>query len=79
MRVPENVKKEKKTKRRLNDYIKYLKASCAGEERSLFSLFLTQISGAEMATHSSILVWEVPWKEKTGRLYSIWSQESDTT
>ena len=24
----------------------------------------------EMVTHSSILAWEIPWTEKSGRLYS---------
>ena len=24
----------------------------------------------EMATHSSILAWEIPWTEEPGRLYS---------
>jgi len=34
----------------------------------------------EMATHSSILAWAIPWIEETGRLYSPWScKESDTT
>ena len=33
----------------------------------------------EMATHSSILGWEIPWIEEPGRLKSIWSPESDTT
>ena len=28
----------------------------------------------EMATHSSILVWEIPWTEKTGELQSLGSQ-----
>ena len=28
----------------------------------------------EMATHSSILVWEIPWTEEPGRLHSIGSQ-----
>ena len=28
----------------------------------------------EMATHSSILAWEIPWTEKPGRLQSIGSQ-----
>jgi len=28
----------------------------------------------EMATHSSILVWELPWTEEPGRLYSMGSQ-----
>ena len=33
----------------------------------------------EMATHSSILVWETPWTEELGR-HSPWgSEESDTT
>ena len=29
----------------------------------------------EMATHSSILAWEIPWKEKPGGLQSMGSQE----
>ena len=33
----------------------------------------------EMATHSSILAWEIPWTEEPGRLQSMGSQESDTT
>ena len=33
----------------------------------------------EMATHSSILAWEVPWTEEPGRLQSMRSQELDTT
>ena len=33
----------------------------------------------EMATHSSILAWEIPWTEEPGRLQSIELQESDTT
>ena len=28
----------------------------------------------EMATHSSILAWEVPWTEEPGRLQSMGSQ-----
>ena len=27
-----------------------------------------------MATHSSILAWEIPWTEKAGRLQSMGSQ-----
>ena len=30
--------------------------------------------GKEVATHSSILIWEIPWTEKLGRLKSIGSQ-----
>ena len=33
----------------------------------------------EMATHSSILVWEISWTEEPGRLHSMGSQESDMT
>ena len=33
----------------------------------------------EMATHSSILAWRIPWTEEPGRLPSMGSQESNTT
>ena len=34
----------------------------------------------EMATHSSILAWEIAWTEECGQLQSMGSQEeSDTT
>ena len=32
-----------------------------------------------MATHSSILVWRIPWAEEPGGLQSTGSQESDLT
>ena len=32
-----------------------------------------------MATHSSILAWEIPWTEESGGLESMGSQESDMT
>ena len=28
----------------------------------------------EMATHSSILAWKIPWTEEPGRLHSMWLQ-----
>ena len=31
----------------------------------------------EMATHSNILAWRMPWTEEPGRLQSTGSQESD--
>ena len=48
-------------------------------------LWLTQVTrvqslgqedalGKEMATHSSILAWRIPWTEKPGRLESMGSQ-----
>ena len=33
----------------------------------------------EIATHSSILAWRIPWTEKPDRLQSMGLQESDTT
>ena len=33
----------------------------------------------EMATHSSILAWRIPWMEKLGGLQSMGHKESDTT
>ena len=32
----------------------------------------------EMATHSSILAWEIPWTEEPDRLQSMGSQKSGT-
>ena len=34
----------------------------------------------DMATHSSILAWKIPWTEEPGSSYSPWSRkELDTT
>ena len=33
----------------------------------------------EMATHSSVLAWKIPWTEEPGRLPSMGLQKSDTT
>ena len=33
----------------------------------------------EMATHSSILAWRIPWTEEPGGLQSMGLQESDMT
>ena len=33
----------------------------------------------EMATHSSVLAWRIPWTEEPGSLQFMGSQESDTT
>ena len=32
-----------------------------------------------MTTHSSMLAWEIPWTEKTGRATVMGSEESDMT
>ena len=33
----------------------------------------------DMATHSSILAWKIPWSKEPGGLQSIGSKESDMT
>ena len=33
----------------------------------------------EMATHSSILAWKIPWTEEPRRLQTMGSQDSDMT
>ena len=33
----------------------------------------------EMATHSSILAWRIPWTEEPGGLQSMGSHRADTT
>ena len=33
----------------------------------------------EMATHSRIFAWRIPWTKEPSRLQSMGSQESDTT
>ena len=33
----------------------------------------------EMATHSRIFAWEIPWTEESGSLQPMGSQESDKT
>ena len=35
--------------------------------------------GKEMATHSSILAWDIPWPEKADGLHSRGWQELDTS
>ena len=35
--------------------------------------------GKEVATHSSILPWKIPWTDEPGRLQSMEFKESDTT
>ena len=32
-----------------------------------------------MATHSTVLAWEMPWTEEPGQLHSTGLKESDTT
>ena len=33
----------------------------------------------EIATHSRIIAWEIPWTDRPGELQSVGRKESDTT
>ena len=46
----------------------------------LLNMLLDSVSlEKEMATHSSILAWRIPWTEQPGRLQSMGLQELDMT
>ena len=51
------------------------------QETQVWSLGWEDPPEKEMATHSSILAWEIPWTEEPGGLQSMESQnfESDMT
>ena len=55
------------------------KESASNAGHSVQSLGQRDPLEEEMATHSSILAWRIPWTEEPGRLQSMWLQESDTT
>ena len=46
------------------------------QETQVQSLGQEDPLGKEMATHSSILAWEIPWTEELDGLQSMWSQKS---
>ena len=49
----------------------------AGEVGSIPGLGRSPLE-KEMATHSSILAWDIPWTEEPGGLQSMGSQKSHT-
>ena len=49
------------------------------QEIQILSLGLENSLEKEMATHSSILAWRIPWKEEPGGLQSMGVAELDTT
>ena len=49
------------------------------QEMGVQSLSWENPSEKEMATHSSILAWEIPWTEEPGGPESMGSQESQMT
>ena len=52
----------------------------AMQETQVRSLGQEEPQAKGMATHSSILVWGIPWTEEPGRLHNPWGpKESDTT
>ena len=44
------------------------------QETQVQSLGWEDLLEKEMATHSSILAWKIPWTEEPGRLWSMGSQ-----
>ena len=44
------------------------------QEMAVRSLGQEDLLEKEMATHSSILAWEIPWTEEPGGLWSMGSQ-----
>ena len=46
----------------------------AMRETRVQSLGQENLLEKEMATHSSILAWKIPWMEEPGRLQSVGSQ-----
>ena len=52
-----------------------VKSLPAGWETQVQSLGREDPLEKEMATHSSILAWKIPWMEESGRLQSIGSQK----
>ena len=49
------------------------------QETRIRSLGWEDLLEEEIATRSSLLVWEIPWTEEPGRLQSMGSQEPDMT
>ena len=60
-------------------WLRRRKTSACNAETWVRSLGQEDPLEKEMETHSSILAWEIPWTEESGRLQSMGSQESDTT
>ena len=49
------------------------------QETQVRSLGQVDLLEKEMATHSKIRAWEIPWTEEPGGLQSMGSQELDAT
>ena len=55
-----------------------VKNPCPVQEVWVGSLGLEDLLEKKMATHASILSWEIPWNEESGRLESRGSKKSLT-
>ena len=53
-----------------------VKIPLAKQEAQVQSLYWEDPLEKEMATHSSILAWEIPWTEETGGLQSMGLEKS---
>ena len=51
----------------------------AMQETQVPSLGQKDLLEKEMATHSNILAWKIPWTEEPGRLQSMGCKELDMT
>ena len=60
-------------------WVKNLPAMQETQETQFQSLNQENPLEEEMATHSSILAWNIPWTEEPGGLQSRGSKVSDTT
>ena len=54
-------------------------SACNGEDPGLIPGLGRSLGEGNGKTHSSVLVWRIPWTEEPSRLESMGSQESDTT
>ena len=59
----------------LSRWLSGKESACSAVNSSLIP-GLGRSPGKEMATHFSILAWEIPWTEEPGRLQSMESQKS---
>ena len=55
--------------------VKNLPANAELQEMWAQSLCQEDSLEEEIATHSSILVWKMPWTEEPGRLHSPWGHK----
>ena len=58
--------------------LRFLQRICLPTRRHGFNSRLGRSLGDRMATHSSILAWEIPWTEEPGGQQSMGRQKSQT-